>query len=61
MRHVKNLQNKLTNMFPQSNWISMQRVLEEVLYEMNPTLDFPPDQETLDQLYMITQDQIETL
>ena len=61
MHHVKDLQNKLTNMFPQSNWISMQRVLEEVLYEMNPTLDFPPDQETLDQLYMITQDQIETL
>ena len=61
MHHVKDLQNKLTNMFPQSNWISMQRVLEEVLYEMNPTLDFPPDQETLDQLYMITQDQTETL
>ena len=61
MHHVKDLQNKLTNMFPRSNWISMQRVLEEVLYEMNPTLDFPPDQETLDQLYMITQDQTETL
>ena len=61
MHHVKDLQNKLTNMFPQSNWISIQRVLEEVLYEMNPTIDFPPDQETLDQLYMITQDQIETL
>ena len=61
MYHVKEFQNQLTNMFPQSNWISMQRVLEEVLYEINPEVEFPPDQETLDQLHMITQDQTETL
>ena len=61
MHHVKELQNQLTNMFPKSNWISIQRVLEEVLYEINPALSFPPDQETLDQLYLITQEQTEAL
>ena len=50
MGHVKDFQNQLNNMFPESNWISIQRVLEEVLYEIDPNEKFPPDQETLDQI-----------
>ena len=61
MGHVKDFQNQLNNMFPESNWISIQRVLEEVLYEIDPNEKFPPDQETLDQINMLTQDQTQTL
>ena len=60
MGHVKDFQNQLNNMFPESNWISIQRVLEEVLYEIDPNEKFPPDQETLDQINMLTQDQTQT-
>ena len=61
MGHVKDFQNQLNNMFPESNWISIQRVLEEVIYEIDPNQKFPPDQETLDQINMLTQDQTQTL
>ena len=40
MGHVKDFQNQLNNMFPESNWISIQRVLEEVLYEIDPNEKF---------------------
>ena len=61
MGHIKNFQNELNRTFPESNWISIQRVLEEVLYEIDPDENFPPDQETLDQINMITQDQTQNL
>ena len=59
--HIKDFQSQLNRIFPESNWISIQRVLEEVLYEIDPDKKFPPDQETLDQINMITQDQTQTL
>ena len=61
MGHIKSFQNELNRTFPESNWISIQRVLEEVLYEIDPDENFPPDQETLDQINMITQDQTQNL
>ncbi len=61
MGHIKDFQSQLNRMFPESNWISIQRVLEEVLYEIEPDEKFPPDQETLDQINMITQDQTQNL
>jgi len=61
MGHIKDFQSQLNRMFPESNWISIQRVLEEVLHEIDPDEKFPPDQETLDQINMITQDQTQTL
>ncbi len=30
MGHIKDFQSQLNRMFPESNWISIQRVLEEV-------------------------------
>ena len=61
MGHIKKFQVQLNRMFPESNWISIQRVLEEVLHEIDPDEKFPPDQETLDQINMITQDQTQNL
>jgi predicted RND superfamily exporter protein len=61
MGHIKEFQVQLNRMFPESNWISIQRVLEEVLNEIDPDEKFPPDQETLDQINMITQDQTQNL
>ena len=61
MNHVKELQVQLSKLFPESNWISIQRILEEVLYEIDSNEEFPPDQETLDQLNMLTQGQTESL
>ena len=39
----------------------MQKVLKQILYEISPQDQFPPDQETLDQLYLLTQGQTATL
>ena len=61
MHNVKELQEYLSSLLPHSNWISLQRVLQEVLYEISPEEKFPPDQETLDQLYFLTQGQTESL
>ena len=61
MDHVQEFQEYISYLFPHSNWISLQRVLKQVLYEISPQEGFPPDQETLDQLYMLTQGQTETL
>jgi hypothetical protein len=61
MDHVQEFQKYISYLFPHSNWISLQRVLKQVLYEISPQEGFPPDQETLDQLYMLTQGQTETL
>ena len=59
MGHALQFQNYLSKIFPQSNWISLQKILKEVLYEISPSERFPPDQETLDQLYILTQEQTE--
>ena len=61
MGHVQEFQEYIFHLFPHSNWISLQRVLKQVLYEISPQEEFPPDQETLDQLYLLTQDQTESL
>jgi hypothetical protein len=61
MGHVQEFQEYVSELFPHSSWISLQRVLKQVLYEISPQEDFPPDQETLDQLYMLTQGQTESL
>jgi len=61
MVHVQNFQGFVSEIFPYSNWISLQKVLEQVLYEISPKEKFPPNQETLDQLYLLTQGQTETL
>ena len=59
MGHVQEFQKYVSSLFPHSNWISLQKVLKQVLYEISPQSEFPPDQETLDQLYILTQGQTE--
>jgi predicted RND superfamily exporter protein len=61
MSYVQEFQEYVSDLFPHSNWISLQKVLKQVLYEISPQEEFPPDQETLDQLYILTQDQTESL
>jgi len=61
MDHIQKFQGYVSEIFPYSNWISLQKVLEQVLHEISPQEKFPPDQETLDQLYLLTQGQTETL
>ena len=61
MDHIQKFQGYISELFPYSNWISLQKVLEQVLREISPQEKFPPDQETLDQLYLLTQGQTETL
>ncbi len=61
MSHVQEFQEYVSVLFPHTNWISLQKVLKQVLYEISPQSEFPPDQETLDQLYILTQDQTENL
>ena len=61
MDHIQKFQGYISELFPYSNWISLQKILEQVLREISPQEKFPPDQETLDQLYLLTQGQTETL
>ena len=61
MAHVQRFQDYVSEVFPYSNWVSLQKVLKQILYEISPQDQFPPDQETLDQLYLLTQGQTETL
>ena len=57
--HVKDFQEYLFSLFPHSNWISLPIILEEVFYEINPLEEFPPDQEMIDQLFVLTQGETE--
>ena len=61
MRYTEKLQKYIYEIFPYSNWISLQRVLEKFIYELDPNIDFPPDQEILDQVYILTQDKTREL
>ena len=61
MRYTQKLQKYIYEIFPYSNWISIQRVLEKFIYELDPNIDFPPDQEILDQVYILTQDKTREL
>ena len=61
MRYTEKLQKYIYEIFPYSNWISLQRVLKKFIYELDPSIDFPPDQEILDQVYILTQDKTREL
>ena len=61
MRYTEKLQKYIYEIFPHSNWISLQRVLKKFIYELDPSIDFPPDQEILDQVYILTQDKTREL
>ena len=50
MSHVQEFQEYVSSLFPHTNWISLQKVLKQALYEISPQSEFPPDQETLDHL-----------
>ena len=61
MSNLEGLDRYLSNLLPEAQWISIPMILKKLLSHFENEASFPPDQGTLDQVYLLAEGSFDSM